>query len=164
MPRLHRRAPDSRLLGRKRVLVELAVFDDAQEVALVILEDIDVLGRLAVYKQHVRPSSLLKHAELRLFIGIPFSARCKQLAVPWGADFERLNIDEDLAKSGHHRILNLSASWLKEQSPYVIRIGKELQTDAWHYRSDAITSALAFVGISIALIGGRGWESADEDD
>jgi len=34
--------------------------------------------------------------------------------------------------------------------------------DAWHHRADAITSAAAFVGISIALIGGAGWESADD--
>jgi len=33
--------------------------------------------------------------------------------------------------------------------------------DAWHHRSDAITSAAAFIGISVALIGGEGWESAD---
>jgi len=34
--------------------------------------------------------------------------------------------------------------------------------DAWHHRSDAITSAAAFIGISAALIGGPGWESADD--
>ena len=34
--------------------------------------------------------------------------------------------------------------------------------DAWHHRSDAITSLAAFVGISIALIGGEGWEEADD--
>jgi cation diffusion facilitator family transporter len=34
--------------------------------------------------------------------------------------------------------------------------------DAWHHRSDAITSAAAFVGISVALIGGPGWEAADD--
>jgi cation diffusion facilitator family transporter len=34
--------------------------------------------------------------------------------------------------------------------------------DAWHHRSDAITSAFAFVGISLALLGGPGWESADD--
>ncbi len=37
-----------------------------------------------------------------------------------------------------------------------------LTGDAWHHRSDALTSAAAFVGISIALIGGRGYESADD--
>ena len=36
-----------------------------------------------------------------------------------------------------------------------------MQTDAWHHRSDAITSAAAFLGISISLIGGKGYETAD---
>src|ERR1041385_8979324 len=43
---------------------------------------------------------------------------------------------------------------------YVNRIGRDLestavQTDAWHHRSDALTSAAAFIGISLALIGGQ---------
>jgi cation diffusion facilitator family transporter len=33
--------------------------------------------------------------------------------------------------------------------------------DAWHHRSDAITSTAAFIGISIALVGGKGHENAD---
>lgn len=37
-----------------------------------------------------------------------------------------------------------------------------LRSDAWHHRSDAITSLAAFMGISIALIGGDGYESADD--
>ncbi len=37
-----------------------------------------------------------------------------------------------------------------------------LRSDAWHHRSDAITSLAAFMGISIALIGGEGYESADD--
>jgi cation diffusion facilitator family transporter len=37
-----------------------------------------------------------------------------------------------------------------------------VRADAWHHRSDAITSAAAFVGISVALIGGPGWEQADD--
>jgi len=37
-----------------------------------------------------------------------------------------------------------------------------LKTDSWHHRADAITSLAAFVGISIALIGGPGYESADD--
>jgi cation diffusion facilitator family transporter len=36
-----------------------------------------------------------------------------------------------------------------------------VQSDAWQHRSDALTSAFAFVGISIALLGGAGWEAAD---
>ncbi|MNE57505.1 Ferrous-iron efflux pump FieF [compost metagenome] len=37
-----------------------------------------------------------------------------------------------------------------------------LAADAWHHRSDAITSVAAFIGISIALIMGKGYESADD--
>ncbi len=36
-----------------------------------------------------------------------------------------------------------------------------VETDAWHHRSDAITSAAAFIGIGIALVGGPGYEHAD---
>jgi cation diffusion facilitator family transporter len=48
----------------------------------------------------------------------------------------------------------------------VNRLGKSagstaIQTDAWHHRSDALTSIAAFIGISIALIGGPRWQSAD---
>ncbi|MBB5636845.1 cation diffusion facilitator family transporter [Pedobacter cryoconitis] len=37
-----------------------------------------------------------------------------------------------------------------------------LKADAWHHRSDAITSVAAFIGISVALILGKGYESADD--
>lgn len=50
---------------------------------------------------------------------------------------------------------------------HVNRIGRHVestavQTDAWHHRSDALTSTAAFIGISVALIGGEGWQSADD--
>lgn len=34
--------------------------------------------------------------------------------------------------------------------------------EAWHHYADALTSAAAFVGITIAVIGGKGYESADD--
>ncbi|TDD94447.1 cation diffusion facilitator family transporter [Flavobacterium cellulosilyticum] len=37
-----------------------------------------------------------------------------------------------------------------------------LKADAWHHRSDAITSIAAFIGISIAIVLGKGYESADD--
>lgn len=37
-----------------------------------------------------------------------------------------------------------------------------LKADAWHHRSDAITSLMAFIGISIALFMGDGYENADD--
>lgn len=39
---------------------------------------------------------------------------------------------------------------------------RAVQSDAWHHRSDAITSAAAAVGIGVAVWGGPGWESADD--
>jgi cation diffusion facilitator family transporter len=37
-----------------------------------------------------------------------------------------------------------------------------VKADAWHHFSDAITSAAAFIGISIAVWKGAGWEAADD--
>ncbi|MDV6169716.1 cation diffusion facilitator family transporter [Flavobacterium sp. DG1-102-2] len=50
---------------------------------------------------------------------------------------------------------------------YVKKTGVELNSqaikaDAFHHRSDAITSAAAFIGISISLLGGKGYEAADD--
>lgn len=50
---------------------------------------------------------------------------------------------------------------------YVLNVGKKINSqavkaDALHHRSDAITSVAAFIGISIALIGGKGYEAADD--
>lgn len=50
---------------------------------------------------------------------------------------------------------------------YVLKTGLQvnsgaIKADALHHRSDAITSAAAFIGISIAIIGGEGYESADD--
>lgn len=37
-----------------------------------------------------------------------------------------------------------------------------LKADAWHHRSDAITSLAAFIGVSVALYFGEGYETADD--
>lgn len=57
--------------------------------------------------------------------------------------------------------------WKEISYQLVIRKSKEtkstlLKADAWHHRSDAITSITAFIGISIALIMGKGYEAADD--
>jgi len=57
--------------------------------------------------------------------------------------------------------------WKEISYRLVIKKSKEiksssLKADAWHHRSDAITSVAAFVGISVALFFGKGYESADD--
>jgi len=37
-----------------------------------------------------------------------------------------------------------------------------MHIESWHHFSDALTSAAAFIGISIAVIGGQGYETADD--
>ena len=57
--------------------------------------------------------------------------------------------------------------WKEISFQIVIRKSKQTQSsslraDAWHHRSDAITSVMAFLGISIALIFGEGYVTADD--
>ena len=64
-------------------------------------------------------------------------------------------------------VLGMIILWKEAAFRYVLRKGKEtnssaLQADAWHHRGDMITSIAAFIGISIALLMGKGYESADD--
>ncbi len=57
--------------------------------------------------------------------------------------------------------------WKEASYRWVLRKSKlanssSLKAEAWHHRADAITSVAAFVGISIALFMGKGYESADD--
>ena len=57
--------------------------------------------------------------------------------------------------------------WKEVSYRIVIKKSKEtnsssLKADAWHHRSDAISSILAFIGISLALFLGKGFEAADD--
>jgi cation diffusion facilitator family transporter len=64
-------------------------------------------------------------------------------------------------------VLGAIIIWKEISFQIVIRKSKEinsssLKADAWHHRSDAITSIAAFIGISIALSFGKGYETADD--
>lgn len=64
-------------------------------------------------------------------------------------------------------VLAVIIIWKEVSYRYVLSKSKEtnsasLKADAWHHRSDAITSVTAFIGISIALIFGKGYETADD--
>ena len=64
-------------------------------------------------------------------------------------------------------VLALIIAWKELSFRIVIQKSKEtnsssLKADAWHHRSDAITSVAAFIGISMALLLGKGYESADD--
>ena len=57
--------------------------------------------------------------------------------------------------------------WKEVCYRWVLRKSKEtnsstLQAEAWHHRADAISSVAAFIGISVALFMGEGYEAADD--
>ncbi len=56
-------------------------------------------------------------------------------------------------KEGIYRFISKKSDETKSTS---------LKADAWHHRSDAITSLTAFIGISIAIFMGEGYEVADD--
>lgn len=73
----------------------------------------------------------------------------------------------DLPKPYTLIVLGAIIIWKETSYRFVIKKSKEtksssLKADAWHHRSDAITSMAAFIGISIALFFGPGYESADD--
>lgn len=64
-------------------------------------------------------------------------------------------------------ILGAIIIWKETSYRLVLKKSKEtnsssLKADAWHHRSDAITSVAAFIGISVALLLGKGYEAADD--
>lgn len=64
-------------------------------------------------------------------------------------------------------VLGAIILWKEISYQVVMKRGREtnsssLKADAWHHRSDAITSIMAFIGISIAIYFGEGYEAADD--
>lgn len=73
----------------------------------------------------------------------------------------------DLPKPWTLIVLGGIIVWKEISFRLVMKRSKEtksssLAADAWHHRSDAITSVAAFIGITIALVFGKGYESADD--
>lgn len=64
-------------------------------------------------------------------------------------------------------VLGVIIIWKEISYQVVINRSKKLKSsslkaEAWHHRADAITSIAAFIGISIAIFGGEGYEVADD--
>jgi cation diffusion facilitator family transporter len=64
-------------------------------------------------------------------------------------------------------VLGVIILWKEISFQIVLKKSKQtnsssLKADAWHHRSDAITSVMAFIGILIAIIFGKGYEMADD--
>jgi cation diffusion facilitator family transporter len=80
---------------------------------------------------------------------------------------KNIQTPHELPKSWTLYVLGAIILWKEISYRLVLKKSKEtnsssLKADAWHHRSDAITSVAAFIGISIALFIGKGYETADD--
>ncbi|MBC9812252.1 cation transporter [Crocinitomicaceae bacterium CZZ-1] len=80
---------------------------------------------------------------------------------------KNIQTPHDLPKPWTLIVLGAIIIWKEISFQIVIRKSRQinsssLKADAWHHRSDAITSIAAFIGITIALICGKGYETADD--
>lgn len=80
---------------------------------------------------------------------------------------QNIETPHELPKAWTLYVLGAIIIWKEYSFQLVMKRSKEtnsssLKADAWHHRSDAITSVAAFLGISIALYFGKGYESADD--
>ena len=80
---------------------------------------------------------------------------------------KNISAPHDLPKPYTLIILGAIIIWKEVSFQFVVKKSKQtnsssLKADAWHHRSDAVTSIAAFIGISIAIIFGKGYESADD--
>lgn len=80
---------------------------------------------------------------------------------------QNINTPHELPKIWTLFVLAPLIIWKEISFRLVMKKAKEtnsssLKADAWHHRSDAITSVAAFIGISIALYFGKGYETADD--
>ncbi|HNP06421.1 MAG TPA: cation diffusion facilitator family transporter [Cyclobacteriaceae bacterium] len=80
---------------------------------------------------------------------------------------QNIQTPHEIPKSWTLIVLGLIIVWKEISFQIVIKKSKQtkstsLKADAWHHRSDAITSIMAFIGISIAILFGKGYETADD--
>jgi cation diffusion facilitator family transporter len=80
---------------------------------------------------------------------------------------QHIQTPHELPSSWTLYVLGAIILWKELSFQLVLKKSKEtgssaLRAEAWHHRSDAITSIAAFIGISIALFLGEGYESADD--
>lgn len=78
-----------------------------------------------------------------------------------------LNTPRELPQAWTLLILVVIIAWKETAFRLILKKAKAtqstvLQAEAWHQRSDALSSFAAFVGISIAVVMGKGYEHADD--
>jgi cation diffusion facilitator family transporter len=146
-----------------------ALVADAMESLLDIFHGLIVLG--GVHLAAVEPDKNHPYGHGK---AEPLAAMVAAIGILGGAvaiaieSVRQIQLENPPAPATFTLVVILLVILVKEgMFQYVHRIGRKVQstavkTDAWHHRSDALTSVAALIGIAIAVIGGPGWEKADD--
>lgn len=145
-----------------------ALIADAIESTADIFSSLFVLFGLKYAKRPADKNHPYGHGKIEPLITFIVVAFLVASAIIIASEsIHNIRTPQEAPKSWTLYILAVIILW-KEIS-YRIVIKKSIETnssslkaDAWHHRSDAITSVAAFIGISIAVFFGDGFEVADD--
>ena len=146
-----------------------ALIADAVESSLDIFSSVAVLGGLKIAAIPPDDNHPYGHGKAEplaaLVVSLVLMATATALTV--GSIREILRVSQQAPEAFTLYVLVVVVVVKEILFRLIFKVGKQtdstaVQADAWHHRSDALTSLAAFVGISIALVGGKGYESADD--
>ncbi len=145
-----------------------ALIADGIESAADILSSLVVMGGMHVSSQPPDENHPYGHGKAEPLAGVVV-ASLLLLAAAWigWQSVREIRRPHEMPAPYTLGVLALVVVVKEALSRRVLRVGRRiastaLRGDAWHHRSDAITSACAFVGISIAVIGGPRYAAADD--
>jgi cation diffusion facilitator family transporter len=145
-----------------------ALIADAIESAADVFTSIIVLTGLKIARRPADETHPYGHGKAEPFAGIIVSAALFIAAIVIIIQSLHEIITPHHAPAPFTLIVLVTVVITKEfLFRFIIKVGNSVDSvavknDAWHHRSDAITSGAAFIGITIALIGGSGYEQADD--
>ena len=145
-----------------------ALIADAIESASDVFTSIIVLTGLKIAKRPADATHPYGHGKAEPFAGIIVAAALFIAAIIIIVQSLHEIITPHHAPAPFTLIVLVAVVITKEiLFRFIIKVGNSVDSvavknDAWHHRSDAITSGAAFIGIAIALIGGPGYEQADD--
>jgi cation diffusion facilitator family transporter len=156
------------VVGNAYVLVA-----DAVESSADVLSSVIVWGGLAISTQPPDESHPFGHGKAEALAAAVVSITLIGAAVGIGFEAVReIHTPHNLPAPWTLAVLVgvMLVKWLLSRRVRAVatQIGSTaVQADAWHHLSDAVTSAAAFIGISVALVGSRvwagpGWAAADD--
>lgn len=145
-----------------------ALLADAMESFLDVISSVVVLGSLRIAAAPPDENHPYGHGKAEPLAA--FVVALAMVAAALGLAIRSVSeIRTESAVPASYTLVVLVLVILVKEGLYrsVSRVGKKVGSravinDAWHHRSDAITSVAALIGISIAIAGGPAYSSADD--